>query len=195
MNRRIVENDREMMNERLQLRRMLLSEDHSFHASLYPEMDKEYLNKLKRRLVTANSEVITTLRQAMEEDANAISEDTIKQRERFEKALAEGDPFSTLRDNFRSSLDELLLMRSQFERDMARDLDKTFKDLGEGIDFAESPMLLSIDFRPRSSVWKTGMVLANCEGTIDEHYTGEVAAIFYDIMPDMPNYEVGDKIG
>lgn len=133
MNRRIVENDREMMNERLQLRRMLLSEDHSFHASLYPEMDKEYLNKLKRRLVTANSEVITTLRQAMEEDANAISEDTIKQRERFEKALAEGDPFSTLRDNFRSSLDELLLMSSQFERDMARDLDKAFKDLGEGI--------------------------------------------------------------
>lgn len=39
------------------------------------------------------------------------------------------------------------------------------------------------------------MVLANCEGTIDEHYTGEVAAIFYDIMPDMPNYEVGDRIG
>ena len=69
------------------------------------------------------------------------------------------------------------------------------KDLGKGINFAESPMLLSIDFRPRSSVWKTGMVLANCEGTIDEHYTGEVAAIFYDIMPDMPNYEVGDKIG
>lgn len=58
-----------------------------------------------------------------------------------------------------------------------------------------SPLILSLDFRPRSSVWKTGMVLANCEGTIDEHYTGEVAAIFYDIMPDMPNYEVGDKIG
>lgn len=58
-----------------------------------------------------------------------------------------------------------------------------------------SPLILSLDFRPRSSVWKTGMVLANCEGTIDEHYTGEVAAIFYDIMPDMPKYEVGDKIG
>lgn len=63
------------------------------------------------------------------------------------------------------------------------------------MDFTESPIRLSIDFRPRSSVWKTGMVLANCEGTIDEHYTGEVAAIFYDIIPDMPNYEVGDKIG
>jgi dUTP pyrophosphatase len=63
------------------------------------------------------------------------------------------------------------------------------------LDFKRSPINLSIDFRPRSSVWKTGMVLANCEGTIDEHYIGEVAAIFYDIMPDMPNYEVGDKIG
>ena len=63
------------------------------------------------------------------------------------------------------------------------------------MDFTESPIRLSIDFRPRSSVWKSGMVLANCQGTIDEDYCGEVAAIFYDLLPDMPNYEVGDKIG
>lgn len=54
---------------------------------------------------------------------------------------------------------------------------------------------LSIDFRPRSSVWKTGMVLSNCEGTIDELYTGEVSAVFYHVMPNMPKYEVGDRIG
>lgn len=54
---------------------------------------------------------------------------------------------------------------------------------------------LSIDFRPRSSVWKTGMVLANCQGTIDEPYTGEVTAVFYHVMPNMPKYEVGNKIG
>lgn len=54
---------------------------------------------------------------------------------------------------------------------------------------------LAIDFRPRSSVWKTGMVLANCQGTIDEPYTGEVMAVFYHVMPDMPRYKVGDKIG
>lgn len=59
----------------------------------------------------------------------------------------------------------------------------------------DSPLKLSIDLRPRSSVWKTGMVLANCTGTIDESYTGEVSAVFYHIMPDMPKYEVGDKIG
>lgn len=56
-------------------------------------------------------------------------------------------------------------------------------------------MRLSIDFRPRSSVWKTGMVLSNCEGTIDEGYINEVSAVFYHIMPNMPKYEVGDRIG
>lgn len=54
---------------------------------------------------------------------------------------------------------------------------------------------LAIDFRPRSSVWKTGMVLSNCIGTIDELYTGEVCAVFYHVMPGMPKYEVGDRIG
>lgn len=58
-----------------------------------------------------------------------------------------------------------------------------------------SPLLLGIDLRPRSSVWKTGMVLSNCVGTIDEHFTGEISAIFYHVLPDMPRYKVGDKIG
>lgn len=54
---------------------------------------------------------------------------------------------------------------------------------------------MSIDFRPRSSVWKTGMVLSNSVGTIDEDYHSEVSAVFYHVMPNMPKYEVGDKIG
>ena len=58
-----------------------------------------------------------------------------------------------------------------------------------------TPFNLSIDFRPRSSVWQTGMVLTNCAGTIDEDYRGEVSAIFYHIFPDMPIYKVGDRIG
>lgn len=52
----------------------------------------------------------------------------------------------------------------------------------------------SIDARPRSSIWKTGMILSNCEGTIDELYRGEICAVFYHIMPNMPRYKVGDKI-
>lgn len=63
------------------------------------------------------------------------------------------------------------------------------------IAFNRSPINLSIDFRPRSSVWKTGLSLANCEGTIDELYRGEVSAVFYHVMPTMPKYEVGDRIG
>lgn len=60
---------------------------------------------------------------------------------------------------------------------------------------AVAPMKLSIDLRPRSSVWKTGMVLSNSVGTIDETYTGEVSAIFYHLFPDMPIYKVGERIG
>lgn len=62
------------------------------------------------------------------------------------------------------------------------------------MDFSRSPLNLSIDARPRSSVWKTGMVLSNCEGTIDENYTGEISAVFYHILPDMPRYKVGDRV-
>ena len=39
------------------------------------------------------------------------------------------------------------------------------------------------------------MVLSNCEGTIDEGYVNEVSAIFYHVMPDMPRYRKGDRIG
>ena len=54
---------------------------------------------------------------------------------------------------------------------------------------------LSIDFRPRSSIWKTGMILSNCEGTIDELYRGEVKAVFYHINPFKKKYKVGERIG
>lgn len=35
------------------------------------------------------------------------------------------------------------------------------------IDLSNSDIKIDIDFRPRSSVWKTGMSLANCEGTFN----------------------------
>ena len=62
-------------------------------------------------------------------------------------------------------------------------------------DMTRCPLNLSIDLRPRSSVWKTGMVLSNCTGTIDEGYIGEVSAVFYHVMTNMPRYRVGDRIG
>lgn len=48
--------------------------------------------------------------------------------------------------------------------------------------------------RPRSSVWKTGMVLSNSIATIDEGYTGEISAVFYHVNKDLPIYEVGDRV-
>lgn len=57
-----------------------------------------------------------------------------------------------------------------------------------------SDTIVDIDLRPRSSIWKTGMVLSNSQGTIDFSYRGEVMAVFYHIMPNMPRYKVGDKI-
>ena len=54
---------------------------------------------------------------------------------------------------------------------------------------------LSIDFRPRSSIWKTGLILSNCEGTLDELYRGEILAFFYEVIPGKEKYKVGDRIG
>lgn len=64
-----------------------------------------------------------------------------------------------------------------------------------GVNLAKSPLHLCIEFRPRSSVWKTGMLLSNCVGTIDELYRGEVSAVFYHLFKDRPRYKVGQKIG
>ena len=54
---------------------------------------------------------------------------------------------------------------------------------------------ISIDLRPKSSIWLTGMSLANAPGTLDEFYRGEAKAVFYHVMTNMPRYRVGDKIG
>ena len=52
-----------------------------------------------------------------------------------------------------------------------------------------------IGFRPRSSIWETGMVLSNSEGTLDEFYRGEAKAVFYHVMTNMERYHAGDRIG
>ena len=70
-----------------------------------------------------------------------------------------------------------------------------------GLGFALQPVnnfdgsnIRGFNIRSRSSVWKTGMVLSNSQGTIDEIYTGEISAVFYHVIPDMPRYKVGDKV-
>ena len=38
----------------------------------------------------------------------------------------------------------------------------------------------------RSSIYKTGMILSNGVGIVDEGYTGEISAVFYHVMPNLP---------
>lgn len=88
----------------------------------------------------------------------------------------------------------------EIDRNVRQDLgymfDITSADhyLNQMMFFHNTPIILSLDFRPRSSVWKTGMVLSNCTGTVDELFRGEVSAVFYHVMPNMPKYEIGDRV-
>lgn len=79
----------------------------------------------------------------------------------------------------------------------------SIKDLGDGrieygLGIALQPEELNqgiqFDLRARSSIHKTGLILSNCVGTGDEGYTGEYKAVFYNIIPSLPNYKVGDRI-
>lgn len=60
--------------------------------------------------------------------------------------------------------------------------------------FDDSPILLDIDARPRSSIFKTGLSLCNCEATLDESYRGTIKCYFYHIIPSLPKYKKGDRI-
>lgn len=83
---------------------------------------------------------------------------------------------------------EDLVVEDEFGKDLIRIPQdrKTMQDMRWNV---------SLDLRPRSSIWKTGMVLSNAVGTIDELYRGEVSAVFYHVFPGMPRYRVGDRIG
>lgn len=84
--------------------------------------------------------------------------------------------------------DEVLLM-GDFKSVLSEPM-----QLNTCVDLSKSPINLSLDFRPRSSIYKTGMILANSQATGDEGYTGEYMLVFYHVMPNMPRYKVGDKI-
>lgn len=64
----------------------------------------------------------------------------------------------------------------------------------QSINLYNSTIKLSIDIRPRSSIYKTGMVMANSQATIDENYNGEIFLVFYHVLPNMPRYKVGNAI-
>lgn len=87
------------------------------------------------------------------------------------------------------------------ETDACYDVYATSKnDYGDGrIEYGlgfslELPPNTQLDLRPRSSIYKTGLVLSNSIGTGDEEYRGEYRAVFYHVIPTLEPYEVGDRI-
>ena len=64
--------------------------------------------------------------------------------------------------------------------EMQRDLEKIlFNGSNICVPLDKSYCKLCLHLFPRSSVWETGMVLANTPGVVDEPYRGGIAAIFY----------------
>lgn len=82
----------------------------------------------------------------------------------------------------------------QIERGLEELFVNEARQIAQCVDLSVCTLNLSIDIRPRSSVWKTGMILSNCTGTVDEGYTNEISAVFYHVLPNMPRYKIGDKI-
>jgi len=94
------------------------------------------------------------------------------------------------------------LPMKNIETDACYDVFATSKEsLGDdrikyGLGFSlELPKFTQLDVRPRSSIYKTGLVLSNSIGTGDEDYRGEYMMIFYHIIKTLPSYNVGDRIG
>lgn len=71
--------------------------------------------------------------------------------------------------------------------------DGTVIEYGLGLAM-ELPKGTQLDLRARSSIHKTGLILTNCIGTGDEEYRGEYKAVFYHVIPHLPEYQVGEKI-
>lgn len=72
---------------------------------------------------------------------------------------------------------------------------RPIKQYGTGLALAV-PKGYWVDVRARSSVYRTGMLLANGVGTVDSGYRGEVKATFYQGLgvAEAPRYGVGNKI-
>lgn len=63
---------------------------------------------------------------------------------------------------------------------------------GTGLAF-QMPIGVYADVRPRSSIYKTGLVLSNSAGVIDNEYRGEVKAVFYQGSNTVSPYKEGDR--
>lgn len=129
LKRRLESNNKEFMNARVQLNKLMLGQANSFDQTLYPELAEANLSKIARTIFTAGEEIRTQIEQSLEEDKNTILEGAIKIREEFEKEVTKVNPFGELNTKFRDMLDGMSLMSSEWERSMIEPLEKTSKEV------------------------------------------------------------------
>ena len=122
LKRRLEANNKEFMNARVQLNKLMLGQANSFDQTLYPELAEANLSKIARTIFTAGEEVRAQIEQNLEEDQNAILDIAIQTRENLEKEITKTSPFRTLDNQFKDTLDNLGLMSSEFEREIVESL-------------------------------------------------------------------------
>ena len=122
LKRRLDENNKQLLNARVELNKLMLGQQNNFDQSLYPELAEANLAKIARTVFTAGEEVRTEIERNLEETQDMILEDAIKIRENLEKEFTKTSPFRTLDTQFRETLDNLGLMSSEFERKIVESL-------------------------------------------------------------------------
>ena len=131
MKRRMDANNEEMLNARIEFRKMMLGQQSSFSEMFIPGLEDHDLVKLRTEIRILGDEVTEELENALADDENTMAEGAVKMKEAFEKELTGNDPFGTLRESFRSSLDALKLMSSEYEREIINDLRAKFPELND----------------------------------------------------------------
>lgn len=81
-----------------------------------------------------------------------------------------------------------------FALDYFYDRDNDFHEFGTGLAISIPPRYVGLLF-PRSSISKTGLMLANSVGVIDNDYIGEIKFRFKEINKYLEKYNVGDRVG
>lgn len=123
MNRQIAANDEEFRKARIELRKELVGEANTFNQSLYPELKGKDIKKTAKFLQQIGDVVTDGIRKNIQQDEVEIRNAAIKFRQAWEAEMLKGDYFGSLADNFRTSLDELKLLSSEYERGLGSALE------------------------------------------------------------------------
>lgn len=171
LKRRLDANNKEFLNARVELNKLMLGQASNFDQTLYPELAEANLSKIARTLFTAGEEIRTQIEQSLEEDKNTILEGAIKIREEFEKEVTKVNPFGELNTKFRDMLDGMSLMSSEWERSMIEPLEKTSKEVHritkEEIELYNPYILMNLDKEGQDKRFKLIREFAAKSYTVD----------------------------